>query len=95
MALKKRNLNIPPSTFSKAQKGLSMMKESILELAQINEGEITNSEASEALGLHSDYEGKQKDYLVYSILGLLIKDKVMAREKGNRTPPIKHTIIPG
>ena len=34
---------------------------------------LQNAAIAQALGLESDHEGKQKDYLTYSILGSLLK----------------------
>jgi hypothetical protein len=52
----------------------------ILELARANNGGITNADASKVLGLQSDYGGGSKDYLAYSILGLLMREGKMRRE---------------
>jgi len=90
--MRKRQIKVPPSSLKKAQSGLALLKESILELASANDGLVTNAEASEYLELSSDYNGKQKDYLTYSILGLLMRDGKIEREKGNSKPPILHRI---
>lgn len=90
--MSKRPVKVPPATFKKAQLGLSMLKEAILELASANGDSITNSEAAEHLQLSSDYQGKQKDYLTYSVLGLLIAEGRIEREKGRSKPPILHKI---
>jgi len=44
------------------------------ELAKANPEGIKNSDASKYLGLQSDYGGGSKDYLSYSILGVLMKE---------------------
>ena len=51
-----------------------MLKDAITELINANADGITNSEAASVLGLRSDYRGRQKDYLSYSVLGLLMRD---------------------
>ena len=63
--------------YDQAQAGLSQLKQAILEhLAAHPEG-CRNVEVAEALGIRSDFEGDQKDYLSWSILGLLVgEDKV-------------------
>lgn len=72
-------LNIPTGVKEKAQIGLVLLKESILELAQANPEGITNAETASVLGLRSDYGGGSKDYLSYSILGLLMRDGKIRR----------------
>ena len=57
-----------------AKKGLDLIRGSILtELRTADEG-MGNSELAIRLGLRSDVGGKQKDYLTYSVLGLLLRD---------------------
>jgi hypothetical protein len=48
--------------------------------AQANDGGITNAEVCHSLGLHSNYAGGSKDYLSWSILGLLMKEGRLKRE---------------
>ena len=76
---------VPHGAVEKAQLGLQLLKDSITSLAEENTTGITNSDCAHYLGLQSDNEGNQKDYLSYSILGLLIKDAVLESFKsGNR-----------
>jgi hypothetical protein len=79
---KKKGLVIPHGCVERAQLGLQLLKAAIVELAQANSSGITNSEAASALGLRSDYRGKQKDYLSYSILGLLLREHRVVRSPG-------------
>ncbi len=66
-----------------AQQGLELLKEAILGiLAQKTEGMI-NAEIAEILEIHSDYRGEQKDYLSWSVLGLLLNEGKVVR-KGNK-----------
>jgi hypothetical protein len=76
----RRNLIVPLGTPEKAQLGLSLMKEAVLELAQANEKGVTNSDVCHSLGLHSNYSGGSKDYLSWSVLGLLMKEGRVKRE---------------
>jgi hypothetical protein len=69
-----RNLSLPQGIFEKAQLGLRMLKEAVVELGTANPNGVTNADVAHTLGLHSDNNGKQKDYLSYSILGLLMRD---------------------
>lgn len=66
-----------------AQKGLELLKEAILGiLAQKTDG-LRNAEIDELLGIRSDYLGEQKDYLSWSVLGLLLNEGKVVR-KGNK-----------
>jgi len=73
-------LNVPTGVREKAQVGVALLKDAILELAKANQQGITNSDASKALGLQSDYGGGSKDYLTWSILGLLMRDGKLKRD---------------
>ena len=63
----------------KAQQGLALIKEAILESLQSHLMGLTNAEIADALDLRSDYLGGQKDYLPWSVLGLLLNDKQIRR----------------
>ncbi|WP_375451052.1 hypothetical protein [uncultured Devosia sp.] len=67
--------------YEKAQTGLKLIEEAILEILAQSE-EMTNSEVTRLLGLESDQDGKQKDYLAYSVLGRLVKAKLVTKVKG-------------
>lgn len=86
----KRNvgLNIPDGCYEKSQMALDLLKSAVMELAKANPSGISNSDAAKYLGLQSDYGGGSKDYLSYSILGLLMKEGRLARN-GSR----KHVAI--
>ena len=73
------NLIVPTGVRDKAQLGLRMLKEAILELAQANQKGVLNSEVGKCLGLQSDYAGGSKDYLSWSILGLLMREGKIKR----------------
>jgi hypothetical protein len=80
----RKNIVVPQGAVERAQLGLELMKAAILELAKANPEGITNSDAASLLGLRSDYRGRQKDYLSYSVLGLLLREgKVRRRESGS------------
>ena len=59
----------------KAQKGLKEIKEAILSELENNYDGLKNKEIVKRLGLHSDYENKHKNFLSYSILGILLSEK--------------------
>ena len=81
---KKIRINIPDGCYERAQMGLGFIKSAVIELAKANPEGITNSDASKYLGLQSDYGGGSKDYLSYSILGILMKDMLIVRTKGGK-----------
>lgn len=78
-------ITIPIGALEKAQIGLKLLKDSIVSLSEENPDGITNSDCAHYLGLQSDNEGNQQDYLTYSILGLLIKEgSLESFKEGNR-----------
>lgn len=74
-------VNIPEGCYEKAQMGLDILKSAVMELAKANPEGIKNSDAAKYLGLQSDYGGGSKDYLSYSILGILMKEGRMVRDE--------------
>jgi hypothetical protein len=56
-----------------AQAGLKQMQEAIVALLRRQPDGLRNAEIAEALSLRSDFRGRQKDYLTYSILGGLMR----------------------
>lgn len=79
-----KNLNIPLGVREKAQVGLTLLKEAIMELSSANDTGITNADAAKSLGLQSDFQGASKDYLSYSIIGLLLKEGKLVRKPNSR-----------
>ena len=77
---KGRDLVIPQGVVERAQIGLELIKAAILEFAKANLGGVTNADTASVLGLRSNYQGRQKDYLSYSVLGLLIRNGRIHRE---------------
>lgn len=82
---------VPQGSVERAQLGLELLKTSILELVTANPDGILNSDAASLLGLRSDYRGKQKDYLSYSIIGLLMREGKLIRVEGVRPRHIAST----
>lgn len=74
----------PSGVKEKAQIGLSLLKDAVLELAKANPGGISNSDTASLLGLRSDYGGGSKDYLSYSVLGILMREGKLERSKTNK-----------
>ena len=83
-AKRRPNVVVPLGIVEKAQLGLSLLKDAILELTKANPAGITNSDAASLLGLRSEYGGGSKDYLSYSILGLLMREGKVERIQGTR-----------
>ena len=75
---------VPSGVKEKAQVGLSLLKDAVLDLAKANPVGISNSDAASLLGLRSDYGGGSKDYLSYSLLGILMREGKLARSKTNK-----------
>ena len=77
------SLVVPQGVRERAQIGLALLKEAVHELARANPKGISNGEAASLLGLRSDYGGGSKDYLSYSILGILMREGKVARQRGS------------
>ena len=80
----RRSIVIPSGARERAQIGLNLLKQAVLEFAKANERGITNSDAASLLGLRSDYGGGSKDYLSYSVIGLLMREGKLARERDSK-----------
>ena len=76
---KRKGIVVPQGAVERALFGLALLKTAILELAEANRTGITNPEAASVLGLRSDYRGRQKDCVSYSLLGLLLCDGKIER----------------
>ncbi len=75
---------IPSGVKEKAQVALALLKDAVLELAKANPAGISNSDAASILGLRSDYGGGSKDYLSYSVLGILMREGKLERSATNK-----------
>ena len=75
----RESLKIPSGIQEKASIGLSLLKEAVIELAKANSDGVTNAECAKVLGLQSNYRGASKDYLSYSLLGLLLEEGQLER----------------
>ncbi len=80
----RKDLIVPFGLREKAQLGLQLLKEATLELAKANRGGIQNSDAVKALNLQSDYKGGSKDYLTWSVIGILMREGRLKRLDGSR-----------
>lgn len=75
---------VPQGSVERAQLGLSLLKNAVYELVKANSDGVSNADVAGILGLRSDYNGKQKDYLSYSVLGLLMREGRIKRIEGSR-----------
>ena len=82
--VKKSDLIIPSGVQEKAQIGVALLKEAVLDLAKANLNGVTNSDCVKALGLQANYLGGSKDYLTWSLLGLLMQEGKMRRKEGTK-----------
>ena len=76
----RQDLRVPSGVIEKASIGLDLLKEAVVELAKANAKGVTNADCAKALGLQSNYGGGAKDYLSYSLLGLLIEEGRLQRD---------------
>lgn len=83
-SLPQRGLNVPDGCYEKAQIALELLKAAVMELAKANPSGISNSDAAKYLGLQSDYGGGSKDYLSYSVLGILMREGRVRRERNRK-----------
>ena len=79
--LPKNPLNVPDGCYERAQIALTMLQNSVMEFARANPKGVRNADVAKYLGLQSSYNGGVKDYLSYSLLGLLMKEGQIKREK--------------
>lgn len=80
----RKALVVPHGAKERAQLGLSLLKDAVLELAKANPTGISNADTASLLGLRSDYGGGSKDYLSYSLLGLLMREGKLERSATTR-----------
>jgi hypothetical protein len=76
----RQDLKVPIGVMEKAGIGLDLLKEAVVELAKANVDGVTNADCAKALGLQSSYRGGAKDYLSFSILGLLLDEGRLERD---------------
>jgi uncharacterized protein len=76
---KLRNREIPMEPYEIAQEGLKQLKQAVIALLKSRPDGLRNVEIASALGIRSDHDGKQEDYLSYSILGLLMRSGVVVK----------------
>ena len=74
-----RSVVVPAGAVEKAQIALEHLKSAVFETTQANKEGVTNYEVAKCLGLQSDYGGGSKNYLSYSVLGILMREGKVKR----------------
>ena len=80
ISISRSDLAAPEEALKLARKGLQMLKKAILTFLAANPQGITNAQAARYLKLQSHFKGKQKDYLTWSVIGLLVNDDRITHE---------------
>ena len=73
----------------RAQTARAELEAAILDYLRTRPEGAINNEIAGDLGLESDFEGRQKNYLSYSILGGLLAEGRVVREEIGRLKPFK------
>lgn len=73
----------------KAAKARADLEDAILEYLKAQPEGAINNQIARDLGLESDFEGRQKNYLTYSLLGGLMKRGLVKREDVDGKKPFK------
>ena len=74
-----RRVIVPAGVVEKAQIALQHLKSAVFETTKANKDGVTNYDLAKCLGLQSDYGGGSKNYLSYSILGILMREGKVKR----------------
>jgi uncharacterized protein len=74
-----RGVIVPAGAVEKAQIALDHLKSAVFETTQANKDGVTNYDIAKCLGLQSDYGGGSKNYLSYSLLGILMREGKVKR----------------
>ncbi|HEY1659604.1 MAG TPA: GIY-YIG nuclease family protein [Candidatus Sulfotelmatobacter sp.] len=69
-----REVIVPTGAIEKAQIALNHLKSAVFETTKANKDGLTNYDVAKCLGLQSDYGGGSKNYLSYSVLGILMRE---------------------
>jgi hypothetical protein len=64
----------------KAQAGVEMLKEAVLEVLSAHPEGLRHVDILTTLDIHSDYLGRQRNYLSWSVVGLLMNAGKIRRE---------------
>ena len=67
-----------------AQEGLRNIQNAILNVLESEPQGVKNAEIADRLGLRSSIRGGHKNYLTYSVLGILMKDGRVTQNEAKR-----------
>ena len=70
-----------PTALRMAQEGLKQIEDAIVRLLDRNPQGLGNAQIADLLGLRSDFQGNQRNYLTYSVLGGLLAKGKVAKER--------------
>lgn len=73
----------------KAAKARADLEDAILEYLKLRPEGAINNQIARDLGLESDFAGRQKNYLTYSLLGGLMARGLVKREDEGGKKPFK------
>jgi hypothetical protein len=73
---------LPWGAEERASVGREILLQAVLDLLEVNPQGVTNSEIASVLGLRSEHLGGAKDYLSYSLLGILLSRKAIGKSGG-------------
>ena len=73
----------PMTPREKAKSGVKLLEEAVLELLTAHPEGLRHADIVRALDIPSDYLGNQKNYLSWSVMGLLMNARRI-RRAGNR-----------
>ncbi len=65
----------------KAREGLDLLKAAVIELLRNNPTGLRNVDIATKLDVHSSHYGRQKDYLSYSVLGILLAEGAVTKKR--------------
>ena len=67
-----------------AEEGLRNIQNAILKVLESNPQGMGNAEIADLLGLRSSIRGRQKNYLTYSVLGMLMEEGRVEQSQSKR-----------
>jgi len=73
----------------RAKSARAELEAAILDYLELRPEGAINNEIARDLNLESDFEGRQKNYLSYSLLGGLMKRGLIVREEVDGKKPFK------
>lgn len=77
--------NMDNKLYNKSQEALKILYGSIIELLNEHPNGLSNNDITTYLGLESDQDGAQKNYLAYSLLGNLMSQNIVEKFKIERS----------